>query len=111
MAHPRGRHRRRPGVIPAAVFRDQEDAAGYFTVLASTARHVGLPLALYTDRHGIFTKDPDRPPTLTEQLTGKRSLTCGISRYSLAQSSRNPLVGSVVRFSASRLLPLVAAVR
>jgi transposase len=63
------------GVIPAAVFRDQEDAAGYFTVLAGTARHVGLPLALYTDRHGIFTKDPDRPPTLTEQLTGKRSLT------------------------------------
>jgi hypothetical protein len=63
------------GVIPAAVFRDQEDAAGYFTVLAGTARRVGLPLALYTDRHGIFTKDPDRPPTLTEQLTGKRSLT------------------------------------
>ena len=63
------------GVIPAAVFRGQEDAAGYFTVLAGTARRVGLPMALYTDRHGIFTKDPDRPPTLTEQLTGKRSLT------------------------------------
>jgi len=63
------------GVIPAAVFRGQEDAAGYFTVLAGTARRVGLPVALYTDRHGIFTKDPDRPPTLTEQLTGKRSLT------------------------------------
>jgi hypothetical protein len=63
------------GVIPAAVFRDQEDAAGYFTVLAGTARRVGLPLALYTDRHGIFTKGPDRPPTLAEQLTGQRSLT------------------------------------
>lgn len=63
------------GVIPAAVFRDQEDAAGYFSVLARTARRVGLPLALYTDRHGIFRKDPGRPPTLTEQLTGQRSLT------------------------------------
>jgi hypothetical protein len=50
------------GVIPAAVFRGQEDAAGYFTVLAGTARRVGLPTALYTDRHGSFTKDPDRPP-------------------------------------------------
>jgi hypothetical protein len=38
-------------------------------------RHHGLPLAWYSDRHGIFIKDPDRPATLTEQLTGKRSLT------------------------------------
>lgn len=63
------------GVILAAVFREQEDAAGYFAVLASTARRVGLPLALYTDRHGIFLRESNRPSTLTEQLTGQRSLT------------------------------------
>ena len=58
-----------------AVFREQEDAAGYLLVLGQMARAHGLPLGWYSDRHGIFIKDPDRPPTLTEQLTGKRSLT------------------------------------
>ncbi len=35
----------------------------------------GRPLAVYSDRHGIFTKDPNRPPTLAEQLAGKRGFT------------------------------------
>ncbi len=63
------------GIFTAATFRDQEDAAGYFTVLARTVAAYGRPLALYSDQHGIFVKDPARPPTLTEQLTGKRSTT------------------------------------
>jgi transposase len=63
------------GTFPGAVFRAAEDAAGYFEMLGQTARGVGLPLALYTDRHGIFVKDPDRPPTLSEQLSGQRSRT------------------------------------
>ena len=63
------------GVFTGATFRLQEDAAGYFTVLAQTAAAYGLPLALYSDQHGIFIKDPNRPPTMTEQLTGKRSTT------------------------------------
>jgi transposase len=62
-------------VLTGAVFREQEDAAGYFAVLAQTVRAFGLPVALYTDRHGIFVKDPGRAPTLAEQLTGQRSLT------------------------------------
>jgi hypothetical protein len=57
------------------VFREQEDAAGYFGVLAQTVSRYGLPVALYTDRHGIFVKDRGRPATLAEQLTGQRSLT------------------------------------
>jgi transposase len=63
------------GILTGATFRLQEDAAGYFSVLAQTATAYGLPVALYSDRHGIFIKDPHRPPTLTEQLTGKRSTT------------------------------------
>jgi transposase len=63
------------GTITGATFRDQEDAVGYFTILGQTALGYGLPEALYTDLHGIFVKDPNRPPTLAEQLTGKRSLT------------------------------------
>jgi hypothetical protein len=58
-----------------AIFRPQEDAAGYFLVLGQMVRNHGLPLALYSDRFGVFVKDPARPPTLTEQLTGQRSLT------------------------------------
>jgi Winged helix-turn helix len=61
--------------VTGATFRAAEDAAGYFTMLTATARRHGLPLALYTDRHGIFVKDPNRPPTLAEQLTGQQSFT------------------------------------
>jgi len=63
------------GVFTGATFRAQEDGAGYFTVLAQTAAAYGLPVALYSDQHGIFIKDPNRAPTLAEQLAGKRSTT------------------------------------
>ena len=61
--------------ITGGIFREQEDAAGYLITLTQTAERFGLPGALYSDLHGIFVKDPNRPPTLAEQLTGKRSLT------------------------------------
>jgi transposase len=63
------------GVVTGGVFRAAEDAAGYFTMLAQTVRRHGLPLALYSDLSGVFIKDPNRPPTLAEQLTGRQSLT------------------------------------
>ncbi|MCA1843740.1 MAG: ISNCY family transposase [Actinobacteria bacterium] len=61
--------------ISGGTFRLAEDAAGYFAMLIETVRNHGVPEALYTDLHGIFVKDPNRPPTLAEQLAGKRSLT------------------------------------
>lgn len=63
------------GLVTGAIFRDQEDAAGYFTLLVQTVRRHGRPMAIYSDRHGIFWRDPTRHPTLAEELTGKRSLT------------------------------------
>lgn len=63
------------GLVTGATFRLAEDAAGYFTMLTRTAEGYGLPGAIYSDRHGIFLREPGRPPTLTEQLTGKRSFT------------------------------------
>ncbi|MEA2025377.1 MAG: ISNCY family transposase [Chloroflexota bacterium] len=63
------------GEFSGAVFRAQEDAAGYFEILAQTARGPGLPLALYTDRHGIFVTEPGRVPTLREQLHGQEPKT------------------------------------
>ena len=62
------------GRYTGATFRDQEDAAGYLDILQRTVRAHGLPLAVYSDRHGIF-RPPDRAPTLTEQLAGSRGLT------------------------------------
>jgi transposase len=61
--------------VSGGTFRAAEDAAGYFATFAQTADRYGLPGATYSDRHGIFVKDPNRPPTLAEQLTGKRSFT------------------------------------
>ncbi|HSW41187.1 MAG TPA: ISNCY family transposase [Patescibacteria group bacterium] len=63
------------GDLTGGTFRTAEDAAGYFEMLHQTVRRHGLPLALYSDLSGVFIKDPNRPPTLAEQLTGRRSLT------------------------------------
>ena len=61
--------------VTGATFRQAEDAAGYFLTFTQTAHRHGLPGAVYSDRHGIFIADRNRPPTLAEQLAGKRSLT------------------------------------
>lgn len=63
------------GIVTGATFRAAEDAVGYFTTFTQTADHYGLPGAVYSDRHGIFIVEKNRAPTLTEQLTGRRSLT------------------------------------
>jgi hypothetical protein len=61
--------------VTGGTFRAAEDAVGYFTAFAQTAERFGLPGATYSDRHGIFIVERNRPPTLAEQLTGKRSFT------------------------------------
>ena len=63
------------GIVSAATFRAAEDAAGYLEVFRRTVVRHGRPLAVYSDQHGIFIKDPNRPPTLAEQLAGRRSFT------------------------------------
>jgi hypothetical protein len=63
------------GLVTGATFREQEDTVGYLEVLIQTARAFGLPLGLYSDRHGIFWKGPHRVPTLAEQFAGRGSTT------------------------------------
>ncbi len=60
------------GTVPAALFREHEDAAGYLEMLRAIGTDKGLPLALYIDRHGIFTKRASERLTLEEELTGTR---------------------------------------
>lgn len=63
------------GTITGATFREQEDAAGYLTILRDTVRRHGVPLALYRDRHGIFETPKGMPLTLEEQLVDGRRPT------------------------------------
>ncbi len=63
------------GQVLGGVFRHEEDAQGYFLLLRQLIRRYGLPSAAYTDRHGIFHRDPRTPLSLAEQLQGKPEST------------------------------------
>ena len=63
------------GIVTGATFREQEDAAGYLTVLRDTVRRHGVPVAVYRDRHGIFETPKGQPLTLEEQLVDRRTPT------------------------------------
>jgi hypothetical protein len=55
--------------VPYALFREQEDAAGYFLLVRQIAVTHGLPLALYADRHTIFQSPVEA--TIEQQLRGE----------------------------------------
>ncbi len=63
------------GTVPFALFREQEDAQGYFLLLREIIKGKGIPLALYSDRHGIFQRSPREREGLEEQLAGERQPT------------------------------------
>ena len=63
------------GTVPFALFRQQEDAHGYMLMLKDIIEQHGVPLALYSDRHGIFQRSPKEPESLAEQLRGRRDPT------------------------------------
>ena len=63
------------GKVPYAVFRDQEDAHGYFLLLRAIIRNHGIPMALYHDKHGIFVRSEREEDSLAEQLSGQRQPT------------------------------------
>ena len=60
------------GRVTGAVFRDQEDSAGYLEALGATLRRYGVPGAIYHDRHTIFEPPERTPLTLEEQLVDAR---------------------------------------
>ena len=63
------------GKVPYALFREQEDAQGYFILLERITGLYGLPMALYHDRHGIFYRSRNDHESLQEQLEGERRPT------------------------------------
>lgn len=56
--------------LPYALFREQEDAAGYFELMRAISRPHGLPQAVYADRHSIFRNPTE--PTIEQELAGKK---------------------------------------
>ena len=46
------------GTVVDALFCAQEDALSYFLLIHGLVKHVGIPVALYTDRHGVFRHTP-----------------------------------------------------
>jgi len=60
------------GKVPYALFRQQEDAQGYFLLLRQIVAGHGIPMALYHDRHGIFERSRREPESLEEQLEGRK---------------------------------------
>lgn len=63
------------GKLVAAVFREQEDAHGYFLLLSQVLRAMGIPLGLYHDRHSVFQDNSKRAWTLEEELAGRQEPT------------------------------------
>jgi transposase len=57
------------GEVLWALFRPEEDAAGYFLLLEHLSHTHGLPLALYADRHTIFQSP--KKASVAEELAGK----------------------------------------
>lgn len=62
------------GEVVGARFRDQEDIAGYFEVLAQLLER-GVPLAVYSDRHSIFWRSERERESREEELAGEREPT------------------------------------
>jgi transposase len=63
------------GKVVGALFREQEDAQGYFLLLQDIVKTYGRPLAVYHDAHGVFCRNDRHPLTLREQLAGTREPT------------------------------------
>ncbi|HET6453041.1 MAG TPA: ISNCY family transposase [Armatimonadota bacterium] len=63
------------GKVAGAVFREHEDAHGYFLLMRQVVAKHGIPETVYRDRHGIFERKPNEPTDIWEDFEGKRSPT------------------------------------
>lgn len=58
-----------------AVFRQEEDAAGYMLLLRDVIEKRGVPLSLYSDCHSALFPGKKAEPSLQEQLAGQGATT------------------------------------
>lgn len=67
------------GRVVGAVFRDEEDTAGYLLLLQEIATTYGRPLSVYHDRHTIFGREAG-PRRLEQELAGLRHQPTQVER-------------------------------
>ncbi len=91
------------GKIVAAVFREQEDGQGYFLLVRQMIAQYGRPLALYHDRHGIFTHTSiaREADSVQEQLAGKQEPT----QFGRLAQANTVLAAYLPRFNAQFAVP------
>src|SRR5438445_4877862 len=63
------------GELVHALFREQEDSHGYLMLCKEAVRKRGVPLAWYSDKHSVFTRNDKEQWTLAEELDGRREPT------------------------------------
>jgi hypothetical protein len=61
------------GRVTWASFREQGDAQSYFEVMRETVRRLGVPTAVYADRHSIFVQISDKPSHKRSSSADERS--------------------------------------
>jgi transposase len=59
--------------VLGAVFREEEDATGYFLGLREICQKKGIPTAIYADRHTIFQSP--KKATIEQELSGTQPLS------------------------------------
>jgi len=64
------------GRVPYALFSKQEDTQGYFLLLRGIIDRCGIPLAVYTDRHAVFSHWRLRPHDTPISLGVAASTQC-----------------------------------
>jgi hypothetical protein len=77
----------------SATFRDEEDTAGYLWLIADIASRLGLPLAVYRDRHTAFEVPRRRRPEQLEPADAQRATHLGRALLDLG-------IGSIAAGSA-----------
>lgn len=61
--------------VVGAIFREQEDAAGYLSVMHQVLSGPGVPAAVYSDRHSAFWIRPKEGQTLEDEQGRERMPT------------------------------------
>ena len=66
------------GCVVNALFCEQEDSNSYFRLMQGLLRRLGIPLALYTDRHPVFKHKSEYQPAGTSTQFGRAMVELGV---------------------------------
>ena len=66
------------GAVVNALCCEQENTRNYFLLIQGLVRHLGAPVALYTDRHAVFRHTPGSGSTVTPTQFGRAMAELGI---------------------------------